>query len=103
MTMSRWLRRLFAILVLRPVAIMMLGMTVRGRENLPTVGPAIVIANHNSHLDTLVLLSLMPYRHIDIVRPVAAADYFLKQPVSRLVQPADPQHPAAGARQRRAR
>jgi 1-acyl-sn-glycerol-3-phosphate acyltransferase len=77
MTMSRWLRRLFALCVLRPVAIMMLGITVRGRENLPSSGPAIIIANHNSHLDTLVLLSLMPYRHIDIVRPVAAADYFL--------------------------
>ena len=76
--MSRWLRRLFALCVLRPIAIMMLGITVRGRENLPNTGPAIIIANHNSHLDTLVLLSLMPYRHIDIVRPVAAADYFLK-------------------------
>ena len=76
--MSRWLRRLFALCVLRPIAIMMLGITVSGRENLPNTGPAIIIANHNSHLDTLVLLSLMPYRHIDIVRPVAAADYFLK-------------------------
>jgi 1-acyl-sn-glycerol-3-phosphate acyltransferase len=78
--MTRWLRRLFAVLVLRPVAFMMLGVTVRGRENLPKRGPAIVIANHNSHLDTLVLLSLMPLGQIDIVRPVAAADYFLKNP-----------------------
>jgi 1-acyl-sn-glycerol-3-phosphate acyltransferase len=76
--MSRWLRHLFAMLVLRPVAFMMLGLTVRGRENLPKHGPAIVIANHNSHLDTLVLLSLMPLGQIDSVRPVAAADYFLK-------------------------
>jgi 1-acyl-sn-glycerol-3-phosphate acyltransferase len=76
--MSRWLRRLFAMLVLRPVAFMMLGLTVRGRDNLPKCGPAIVIANHNSHLDTLVLLSLMPLGQIDAVRPVAAADYFLK-------------------------
>lgn len=79
--MSRWLRRLFAILFLRPVAFMMLGLTVRGRENLPKTGPAIIIANHNSHLDTLVLLSLLPLCQIDKVRPVAAADYFLKNRV----------------------
>lgn len=78
MTMSRWLRRLFALCVLRPVAFMMLGITLRGRENLPKSGPAIIIANHNSHLDTLVLLSLLPLRLIDKLRPVAAADYFLK-------------------------
>ncbi|MDY0872728.1 lysophospholipid acyltransferase family protein [Dongia rigui] len=79
--MSRWLRLLLAILFLRPVAFMMLGLTVKGRENLPKAGPAIVIANHNSHLDTLVLLSLMPLGQLDKVRPVAAADYFLKNPV----------------------
>jgi 1-acyl-sn-glycerol-3-phosphate acyltransferase len=76
--MSRWLRLLFAILFLRPIAFMMLGLTVKGRENLPKAGPAIVVANHNSHLDTLVLLSLMPLCQIEKVRPVAAADYFLK-------------------------
>lgn len=79
--MSRWLRYFLAILILRPIAFLMLGITVRGREKLPTAGPAIVIANHNSHLDTLVLLSLMPLRQIDKLRPVAAADYFLKNPV----------------------
>lgn len=78
MTMSRWLRHLFALSVLRPVAFLMLGITLRGRENLPKAGPAIIVANHNSHLDTLVLLSLMPLRQIDRLRPVAAADYFLK-------------------------
>lgn len=80
MTMSRWLRRLLAVLVLRPVAFLMLGITLHGRANLPKAGPAIIVANHNSHLDTLVLLSLMPLRQIDRLRPVAAADYFLKNP-----------------------
>lgn len=76
--MVRLLRLLFAILFLRPIAFMILGLTVRGRENLPKTGPAIIVANHNSHLDTLVLLSLIPLGLIEKVRPVAAADYFLK-------------------------
>jgi len=79
--MDRLLRRIVAVLLLRPVALLMLGITVKHRGKLPKAGPAIIVANHNSHLDTLVLLSLMPLGLIDKVRPVAAADYFLKNRV----------------------
>lgn len=71
------LRYIFYLLVIRPAAYFLLGMRVRGRPNLPTEGPAIVAANHNSHLDTVIMMALFPLRSLSHVHPVAAADYWL--------------------------
>lgn len=76
--MKTLLRCAFFAAVVRPVLTLILGATVRRRELLPVRGPAIIVANHNSHLDTLTILSMFRLRDLPRLRPVAAADYFLR-------------------------
>jgi 1-acyl-sn-glycerol-3-phosphate acyltransferase len=77
--MDRVLKILLFALLIKPLVFIGLGLNLRGREKLPLKGPAIIAANHNSHLDALVLMSLYPLSLIHKVRPVAAADYFLRK------------------------
>lgn len=76
--MLQTLRRYGLMLVVRPIARLLFSLDVIGAEKLPKTGPAIVAANHNSHIDTVVLLCLFPAKLLAKVRPVAAADHFDK-------------------------
>jgi 1-acyl-sn-glycerol-3-phosphate acyltransferase len=49
---------------------------VCGRENLPAHPPFVLIANHGSHLDAVVLGALLPARLAGGVFPIAAGDTF---------------------------
>ncbi|HCW0177887.1 MULTISPECIES: lysophospholipid acyltransferase family protein [Citrobacter] len=72
------LRMLFTLCIVWPVIWLWLGLRIRHKERLPTRGPAIIVANHNSHMDVFALLSLFPLCRQSSVHPVAAADYFLR-------------------------
>lgn len=69
----------------RPLLWLVFGLAVAGREHLPREGPAIVAANHNSHLDVVLLLSLFAPDALGRVRPLAAADYFLSSRALRFI------------------
>jgi 1-acyl-sn-glycerol-3-phosphate acyltransferase len=81
--MNHVLRYTFFALIVRPLMMVVLGTNVRNPERLPERGPAIIVANHNSHLDAFALMNILGLRRLRFVRPVAAADYFLTRPLRR--------------------
>ncbi len=52
---------------------------VRGRERLPAGPPFLLIANHSSHLDALLLAAALPLKWRDRVSPLAAGDVFFER------------------------
>jgi len=76
-------KKMFFLFFVRPLVLLISGVYVRNKNFLPLEGPCIIVANHNSHLDTLVLLSLFPVAIVHKVRPVAAVDYFMQNPLMR--------------------
>lgn len=55
---------------------------IAGRELLPVKAPFLLVANHASHLDVMVLASALPRRLRHCVYPVAAGDTFFESPVA---------------------
>lgn len=70
------LQRLFFALIVRPFVNGVMGKRVHGAQNVPAEDPFLLVANHDSHLDTPLLLSLFPGSRLARIRPVAAADYW---------------------------
>ena len=55
---------------------------IRGRDNLPARPPFVLVANHASHLDAVVLGAILPPRFVGAVFPIAAGDTFFTKPAS---------------------
>jgi 1-acyl-sn-glycerol-3-phosphate acyltransferase len=53
----------------------------KGLENLPSSGPFVLSANHASHLDSVVLAAMLPWRLRKTTFPLAAGDVFFETPI----------------------
>jgi 1-acyl-sn-glycerol-3-phosphate acyltransferase len=74
------------VLLLRPFLKVFCGVNVVGRENLQGLDRFILIANHNSHFDVMLLFFVLPRRHVTNTHPVADLPYFSRSSiVKRLV------------------
>ena len=74
------LRWIFYGVIVRPVLLIILGFNARHMERLKPRGAHLIAANHNSHLDAMVLISLFKLSDLPKVRVVAAKDYFCRTP-----------------------
>ncbi len=72
------IKYLIFFVIVKPFIYLVLGVNVTGIDKLPKInnGASIIVANHNSHIDTLLLMSLFTCSQILKIHPVAAADYF---------------------------
>lgn len=71
-----WLAATLHVVFLRPLLRLICGVNIMGRENLEDLDQVIIIANHNSHLDILLLFHLLPVSRIRDTHPVADRPYF---------------------------
>ncbi len=67
--------------VIRPFIWYFLGLNRYSRLKVPRQGPFILAPNHNSHLDTVLILGLLPLKVAARTSFVAAGDYFYDIPV----------------------
>ena len=77
----KYLKILIHLLILRPLIALFFGVNTANKENLKNLNKFIIIANHNSHLDILLLFYILPLREIPNTYSVAAKEYFSKSKI----------------------
>ena len=70
--------RLFYALLVRPWLTLLIGVRFENKETFHDINQFIVVANHNSHFDTVSIMAALPGNKLKKTRAVAAADYFGK-------------------------
>jgi 1-acyl-sn-glycerol-3-phosphate acyltransferase len=76
--MKRLILTLIYRVIMRTILRLFAGTQLIDRHNLMLNEPCIIVGNHNSHLDTVAILSSLPSRQLIKTHPIAAGDYFGK-------------------------
>jgi len=87
MMFFNFLKYILFLFIIKPFIYLVLGVNVSGIDNFPKIdkGASIIVANHNSHIDTLLLMSLFNCSQILKIHPVAAEDYFCNTKLKRFI------------------
>jgi len=74
--------KLFYGLLVRPWLKYIIGVQFENQSTFENLNQFIVVANHNSHFDSVSIMAALPSRKLTKVRAVAAGDYFGKTSIS---------------------
>ena len=66
------------LLLIRSFVKFVFGLNITGRQHFEKIDQCIVIANHNSHLDILLLFSMLPWNPLHRMHAVAEETYFAR-------------------------
>jgi 1-acyl-sn-glycerol-3-phosphate acyltransferase len=77
-----WSTHLMTLSVFRIALAVLHRLKIEGKEHLPAAGPFVLVSNHSSHLDALVLTSALPWKLRPHVFPIAAGDTFFDTPLT---------------------
>lgn len=70
-------------LVMKPFLKFFVGVEFHPQESFKEVKQFIFVANHNSHMDTMMMMCSVPYSLLGKTHPLAAQDYFGQTPWAR--------------------
>lgn len=77
--LHQWARYVAQRFILRPILKTNLRISVEGQRNLAGLeGPFVLVANHSSHLDAPLCVTMLPYRVTKNMATAVAADYFYR-------------------------
>ncbi len=64
---------------------LIIGVKYINKEILKKHNQFILVSNHNSHFDTMALMSVLSYSQLGKTHPVAAGDYFGRSPINAFI------------------
>lgn len=79
--MRKYLLPIFYQWIVQPWLRFIIGVRFKNRETFDGLDQFIIVANHNSHFDTVSILAALPDIHLLDTHPVAAGDYFGSSPI----------------------
>lgn len=69
-------------LLIRPWLTLIIGVSFQNRNTFDFIDQFIVVANHNSHFDTVAIMAALPGKALKKTSAVAAGDYFGKTSIT---------------------